>query len=150
MWYLRKRPRCWVCYNNCEIRCLFWNMMTQHCPLLYGTDKFLFSSAIRLKQEPIQATSNHELSQWLCRLHNKVNDKLGKPIFDCSKVNERWRDGWLDGSCDWKVETKTKRIVIIVEFDVAEKRKLNGSEAKKVFVSHATVPMERCLVDKCN
>uniref|UniRef100_H0XGD8 Sulfhydryl oxidase n=1 Tax=Otolemur garnettii TaxID=30611 RepID=H0XGD8_OTOGA len=39
-------------------------------------------------------------SQWLCRLHNEVNRKLGKPDFDCSKVDERWRDGWKDGSCD--------------------------------------------------
>lgn len=40
------------------------------------------------------------LTQWLCRLHNEVNRKLGKPDFDCSKVDERWRDGWKDGSCD--------------------------------------------------
>ncbi|XP_014395496.1 PREDICTED: FAD-linked sulfhydryl oxidase ALR [Myotis brandtii] len=39
-------------------------------------------------------------TQWLCRLHNEVNRKLGKPDFDCSKVDERWRDGWKDGSCD--------------------------------------------------
>lgn len=54
----------------------------------------------RLKEEPIVANSSDDLSQWLCRLHNKVNVKIGKPKFDCSKVNERWRDGWLDGSCD--------------------------------------------------
>lgn len=40
------------------------------------------------------------LTQWLCRLHNEVNRKLGKPDFDCSVVDERWRDGWKDGSCD--------------------------------------------------
>ncbi|KAM6155426.1 FAD-linked sulfhydryl oxidase ALR [Rhynchocyon petersi] len=39
-------------------------------------------------------------SQWLCHLHNEVNRKLGKPEFDCSQVDERWRDGWKDGSCD--------------------------------------------------
>uniref|UniRef100_A0A3Q2GZW8 Sulfhydryl oxidase n=1 Tax=Equus caballus TaxID=9796 RepID=A0A3Q2GZW8_HORSE len=39
-------------------------------------------------------------TQWLCRLHNEVNRKLGKPDFDCSQVDERWRDGWKDGSCD--------------------------------------------------
>ncbi|XP_025226976.1 FAD-linked sulfhydryl oxidase ALR [Theropithecus gelada] len=39
-------------------------------------------------------------TQWLCHLHNEVNRKLGKPDFDCSKVDERWRDGWKDGSCD--------------------------------------------------
>lgn len=54
----------------------------------------------RLKEEPIKLNSSEEFSQWLCRLHNKVNVKIGKPVFDCSKVNERWRDGWLDGSCD--------------------------------------------------
>ncbi|PNI12136.1 GFER isoform 3 [Pan troglodytes] len=39
-------------------------------------------------------------TQWLCHLHNEVNRKLGKSDFDCSKVDERWRDGWKDGSCD--------------------------------------------------
>jgi FAD-linked sulfhydryl oxidase len=53
-----------------------------------------------IKENPIQASSGEELSQWLCKIHNIVNLKLGKPMFDCNKVNERWRDGWLDGSCD--------------------------------------------------
>ncbi|XP_004873730.1 FAD-linked sulfhydryl oxidase ALR isoform X2 [Heterocephalus glaber] len=39
-------------------------------------------------------------TQWLCHLHNEVNRKLGKPDFNCSQVDERWRDGWKDGSCD--------------------------------------------------
>lgn len=48
----------------------------------------------------MEASSNHDLSQWLCRLHNKVNVKIGKQEFDCDKVDERWKDGWKDGSCD--------------------------------------------------
>ncbi|XP_075420601.1 FAD-linked sulfhydryl oxidase ALR [Tenrec ecaudatus] len=44
--------------------------------------------------------SRARFSQWLCHLHNEVNRKLGKPDFDCSLVDERWRDGWRDGSCD--------------------------------------------------
>ncbi|GLV34771.1 Augmenter of liver regeneration [Carabus blaptoides fortunei] len=52
-----------------------------------------------LKTTPPKIDSQDSLSQWLCTMHNKVNIKLGKPEFDCSKVNERWRDGWLDGSC---------------------------------------------------
>jgi FAD-linked sulfhydryl oxidase len=52
-----------------------------------------------LKEEPPDLRSRHHLSQWLCRLHNKVNNKLGKEMFDCSKVDERWIDGWKDGSC---------------------------------------------------
>ncbi|XP_023296799.2 FAD-linked sulfhydryl oxidase ALR [Lucilia cuprina] len=53
-----------------------------------------------LQQNPINVDSQKEFSQWLCQFHNRVNAKIGKPLFDCSKVNERWRDGWLDGSCD--------------------------------------------------
>ncbi|KAG5888227.1 hypothetical protein JTB14_035576 [Gonioctena quinquepunctata] len=53
-----------------------------------------------MKIDPPKTESQDSLSQWLCRIHNKVNVKVGKEIFDCSKVNERWRDGWLDGSCD--------------------------------------------------
>ncbi|KAJ8305067.1 hypothetical protein KUTeg_003936 [Tegillarca granosa] len=53
-----------------------------------------------LKTNTPDTSSQENLSQWFCRLHNSVNKKLGKPEFDCSKVNERWRDGWKDGSCD--------------------------------------------------
>ncbi|CAD5121601.1 DgyrCDS10098 [Dimorphilus gyrociliatus] len=53
-----------------------------------------------LKDDPPDVTSQKSLANWMCNLHNKVNEKLGKPLFDCSKVNERWRDGWKDGSCD--------------------------------------------------
>ncbi|XP_058792809.1 FAD-linked sulfhydryl oxidase ALR isoform X1 [Phymastichus coffea] len=54
----------------------------------------------QLKVSPPRTDSRHQLSQWLCEIHNEVNIKLGKPIFDCKLVNQRWRDGWLDGSCD--------------------------------------------------
>ncbi|XP_017310540.1 FAD-linked sulfhydryl oxidase ALR [Ictalurus punctatus] len=54
----------------------------------------------RLKTNQPDTSSRHHLSQWLCLLHNGINVRLGKPEFDCSKVDERWRDGWKDGSCD--------------------------------------------------
>ncbi|XP_048846855.1 FAD-linked sulfhydryl oxidase ALR [Brienomyrus brachyistius] len=54
----------------------------------------------RLKTNEPDVSSRHNLSQWMCRLHNGINLRLGKPEFDCSKVDERWRDGWKDGSCD--------------------------------------------------
>ena len=38
----------------------------------------------------------------MCELHNEVNDRLGKPQFDCDKVDERWRTGPADGSCDYR------------------------------------------------
>ncbi|XP_051572970.1 FAD-linked sulfhydryl oxidase ALR-like [Myxocyprinus asiaticus] len=54
----------------------------------------------RLKANQPDTSSRHNLSQWMCRLHNGINIRLGKPEFDCSRVDERWRDGWKDGSCD--------------------------------------------------
>ena len=54
----------------------------------------------QLKKSPPQTNSQSELSKWLCIIHNEVNRKLGKPEFDCNLINQRWLDGWPDGSCD--------------------------------------------------
>ncbi|GAX82963.1 hypothetical protein CEUSTIGMA_g10390.t1 [Chlamydomonas eustigma] len=54
----------------------------------------------QIKESPPQVDSAMALSQWLCRMHNEVNDLLGKPLFDCSRVMERWKDGPADGTCD--------------------------------------------------
>ncbi|XP_008854455.1 FAD-linked sulfhydryl oxidase ALR [Nannospalax galili] len=54
----------------------------------------------RIGRNPPNTSTRVSFSQWLCRLHNEVNQKLGKPDFDCMRVDERWRDGWKDGSCD--------------------------------------------------
>lgn len=54
----------------------------------------------RLKTNQPDTRGRHALSQWLCRIHNDINVRLGKPEFDCSRVDERWKDGWKDGSCD--------------------------------------------------
>ena len=62
--------------------------------------RFYYIPFFSLKTNTPDTSNQLNFSQWLCRLHNDVNKKLGKPIFDCSKVNERWRDGWKDGSCD--------------------------------------------------
>ncbi|XP_054247208.1 FAD-linked sulfhydryl oxidase ALR [Indicator indicator] len=53
----------------------------------------------RLHTNQPDTSSRSNFSQWLCVLHNEVNRKLGKSEFDCSRVDERWRDGWKDGSC---------------------------------------------------
>ncbi|XP_028670270.1 FAD-linked sulfhydryl oxidase ALR [Erpetoichthys calabaricus] len=54
----------------------------------------------RLKSNQPDTSSRYNFSQWMCTLHNEINLRLGKPEFDCTKVDERWRDGWKDGSCD--------------------------------------------------
>ncbi|KAL4239556.1 hypothetical protein ACF0H5_000368 [Mactra antiquata] len=53
-----------------------------------------------IKRDEPDTRNQYSFSQWMCRMHNEVNVKLGKAKFDCSRVNERWRDGWNDGSCD--------------------------------------------------
>ncbi|KAJ2159774.1 Flavin-linked sulfhydryl oxidase of the mitochondrial IMS [Coemansia sp. RSA 552] len=54
-----------------------------------------------MAKHPPPVATRIGLSQWLCRTHNKVNVLLGKDEFDCSKVDERWRDGPSDGRCSW-------------------------------------------------
>lgn len=44
--------------------------------------------------------SREDLSRWMCKAHNEVNQKLGKPAFDCNLWKYRWKDGWPDGRCD--------------------------------------------------
>lgn len=54
----------------------------------------------QLTVDPPQVTSRLSLANWLCRLHNEVNVRLGKPVFDCGRVFERWKNGPSDGTCD--------------------------------------------------
>lgn len=48
---------------------------------------------------PPDVSSRSALSNWLCNIHNEVNQRLGKNQFDCSQVLKRWKDGWDDGRC---------------------------------------------------
>nr|POE48052.1 mitochondrial fad-linked sulfhydryl oxidase erv1 [Quercus suber] len=47
-----------------------------------------------------RVSNREEFGRWMCEAHNAVNEKLGKPSFDCGKWEERWRTGWKDGRCD--------------------------------------------------
>ena len=53
-----------------------------------------------LKRHPPAVQSRSTFALWMCDMHNRVNTKLGKQLFDCDRVMERWYDGWKDGSCD--------------------------------------------------
>ena len=56
----------------------------------------------RVKEHPPNVSGRLALSKWLCERHNDVNEKLGKEKFSCTigKLDERWKDGPSDGSCD--------------------------------------------------
>ena len=53
-----------------------------------------------MKANPPDVSGRTALSRWLCERHNEVNKRLGKDVFDCTKTDERWKDGPPDGSCD--------------------------------------------------
>ncbi|KAG1765767.1 ERV/ALR sulfhydryl oxidase domain-containing protein [Suillus occidentalis] len=69
-------------------------------PVLYPCTHCAKDFGDRMKECPPDVSSRERLSRWFCERHNEVNEKLGKELFDCAKVDERWKDGPLDGSCD--------------------------------------------------
>ena len=50
---------------------------------------------ILVKEHPPSLDSRISLSIWLCKMHNIVNLKIGKPEFNCSmkELDLRWRKG---------------------------------------------------------
>ncbi|XP_072947576.1 FAD-linked sulfhydryl oxidase ALR [Epargyreus clarus] len=82
--------------SECEGMVRFFNIFAQ----FYPCEPCAIDFQEDIKKYPPKTKSRDELAKWLCERHNTVNVKLGKPEFDCSKVHERWRDGWSDGSCD--------------------------------------------------
>ncbi len=53
-----------------------------------------------LKENPLSFESKKDFSLWLCRFHNSINLMQNKQIFDCSLLDERWKIGPKDNSCD--------------------------------------------------
>lgn len=43
-----------------------------------------------VKNNPPDCSSGLGLQRWMCAAHNEVNESLGKPRFDCSRIDERW------------------------------------------------------------
>jgi len=43
-----------------------------------------------LQVSPPETDSKVSLTQWLCRIHNEVNRKIGKPEFPCANIYARW------------------------------------------------------------
>ena len=74
----------------------FMNILARNYPCSHCADDLKED----LKIIPPQVKTGQDFANWMCRLHNKVNTKLGKKEFDCSQVYQRWRDGYPDRSCD--------------------------------------------------
>ena len=78
------------------------NMLTllRALPVLYPCGWCAEDFGEDIKDHPPDVSNRVALSRWLCERHNAVNEKLGKEKFDCSKTDERWKDGPSDGRCD--------------------------------------------------
>ena len=50
-----------------------------------------------VRRVPPDVSSGAALRQWTCEVHNEVNARLGKPEFDCSRVDARWPSMECDG-----------------------------------------------------
>ncbi|RCI09394.1 hypothetical protein L249_3668 [Ophiocordyceps polyrhachis-furcata BCC 54312] len=67
-----------------------------------------------LKQIPPQTGSRNSAAGWLCEVHNMVNKRLKKSIFDCNKIGDFYdcgcgddkKDGKKDGDKDSKTDLK--------------------------------------------
>ena len=44
----------------------------------------------------VQTSSRRSASLWLCHIHNQVNERLGKPDFDCAHLDETYDCGCSD------------------------------------------------------
>lgn len=71
-------------------------------PVLYPCSTCATHLGEEMKTRPPDVSSRGALSRWLCEQHNAVNERLGKERFECTveKLDERWKDGPADGSCD--------------------------------------------------
>lgn len=54
------------------------------------------------RKDPVTVGSGTELRHWMCRMHNRVNQRIGKPQFNCDYVESRWAplDCGEERSCD--------------------------------------------------
>ncbi|PNH04851.1 FAD-linked sulfhydryl oxidase ERV1 [Tetrabaena socialis] len=43
-----------------------------------------------VRRDPPAVRSGPEFRRWLCRVHNRVNARIGKPPFNCDLVDSRW------------------------------------------------------------
>ncbi|ETO13228.1 hypothetical protein RFI_24146 [Reticulomyxa filosa] len=55
-----------------------------------------------LEQYPPQLDSRNDFAYYMCVIHNKVNQQLNKPSFDCSldSIYKRWRRDYTDDRHD--------------------------------------------------
>lgn len=77
-----------------------------------------------LRQFPPQVSSRSAAAVWGCHVHNKVNERLGKELFDCSKIGDFYDCGCAD---DDKGKAGEKKDAVLMGADTD----LVGTEFEK-------------------
>jgi len=67
---------------------LLW-LFIKYYPCGYCSDM----SIQEMYRNPPRVSNRKALSEWMCQIHNEVNERMGKPLFDCNQNNlaKRWR-----------------------------------------------------------
>lgn len=76
-----------------------------------------------LAKYPPQTSSRNAAAGWACFMHNKVNERLKKPLFDCNKIGD-----FYDCGC---AEDKGKKITLPGSPAAAGESELKGREGKR-------------------
>lgn len=87
-----------------------------------------------LEAYPPQTSTRDSASQWGCYVHNKVNERLKKPEFDCKAVMEHYKCGCADA--DEEAEKNDKGELVEKKKPVYQKGMSN-----KVKVGVASLPV---------
>lgn len=83
-----------------------------------------------LRKFPPQTSSREAASQWGCFVHNQVNERLGKEIFDCSEISNKYACGCADDETTaGEAEVRAKEEY--VEEAAAKKARLAVKAAKE-------------------
>eukprot|EP00667_Euglena_gracilis_P025216 EG_transcript_29479 len=79
-----------------------------------------------MEEEPPRLQSRESLSVWVCELHNKVNDLLDKPAFDCSyaSIMARWSPSGRDAAVPRPSNNPLANLDCQTQFCPEERKKL--------------------------
>jgi FAD-linked sulfhydryl oxidase len=79
-----------------------------------------------IDENPVVTSNRHDVVIYFCEIHNIVNKRLGKPLFDCDKALEYWGgdcgchgDSSSSGSSEQSAESSSSAIEQSEEGEVA-------------------------------
>ncbi|KAG5354370.1 FAD-linked sulfhydryl oxidase ERV2 [Yarrowia sp. C11] len=81
-----------------------------------------------LAKFPPQVSSRATASQWACYVHNQVNERLGKEIFDCNNVGEHYKCGCAEDEEGGEKKEEESDIMEPIEDDFSFGLEMGGKE----------------------